>query len=45
MNEIDAAIKKLAERAAKEDVKPHEAMQLAQAALNFAQTKAILKNS
>ena len=45
MNEIDEAIKKLAERAAKDDVKPHEAMQLAQATLSFVQAKAVLKTN
>lgn len=45
MNELNDSITKLATRAAQSETKPHEAMQLAQAALNLAQAVAILGNN
>lgn len=45
MSTIEGAINVLATKAAEDKVKPHESMQLAQAALSLAQAKAILENS
>jgi hypothetical protein len=45
MTKIDDAINTLATLAAKDTTKPIESMQLAQAALNLAQARAILSTS